>query len=654
MTEHPLKTQLPLLPHQPGVYRYLDGGGGLLYVGKAKDLRKRVSSYFANLERLTPRIQTMIGLAQGLEWTVTTTGNEALLLEANLIKAFQPRYNVFLRDDKSYPYLRLESDHPFPRLTLYRGDRREPGRYFGPYPSSSSVRETLKLLQRLFPIRQCDDAQFAQRKRPCLQYQIRRCSGPCCGKTTREVYGGWIQEVCLFLEGKDTQLVEALTRAMWGAAERREYEEAALLRDRIQAIAHVQERRRVNLAAPGAGGREMGDGDLDVAAAVNEGGGCCIQVFFIRGGINLGNRAFFPRHAEDLTPAETLAAFVPQFYQDKLPPPEILFNATPEEEGWLRSALAERRGGAVTLRVPQRGPRRDLILMAEANAREALARELRDQGALRQRLEELGEVVGLASAPERVEVFDISHLQGGEPVGGMIVLGPGGFRKDQYRKYGLKDLTLPDDTARMEEVLTRRFLRLKKEEEEDGEREKEASGGEEASEPSSASPSPPPPSPPPPVAGRGEWPELVVVDGGLPQLNAALRVAGELQLTGVAFVALAKGPERNAGRERLFIPGLDLPLSLPANSPVLFLLQNIRDEAHRFAIGFHRQRRGAERLHSGLDDVPGVGPARKKALLRHFGSLKGVREAEESALAEVPGLPRELAKRIFRHFRGQT
>lgn len=600
---HPLEEQLPSLPHLPGVYRFVDAGERVLYVGKAKDLRKRVSSYF-NRSDAPARIQVMLAQAQKLELTVTTTENEALILEASLIKGFKPRYNVLLKDDKSYPYLRLTTGQAYPRLSLYRGDRQEPGRYFGPYPSSVAVRETLKILQRIFPVRQCEDGQFQRRERPCLQYQIRRCAGPCCGRVEEERYAAWVRQVVLFLEGKDRQLVESLRQEMWQAAEARRFEEAGELRDRIHALEHVQEQRRLNLS---------GGGEMDVIALAGGEGVWVVQVFFVRDGVNLGNREFFPAQVEEIPPEEILSAFVPQFYADKSPPPEILLPFFPEDAAWLGQALGERRGGRVVLRAPRRGEKRALVEMALVNARQSLERHLSGRATLRERLRLLAEELELDGIPERIEAYDVSHIQDAHPVGSMVVFGPEGFRKGSYRKFALEP-ELADDTARMGEMLRRRLQRLAQE-------------GEEA------------------------WPDLILLDGGLGQLGAVRKVAESLGVAGIPLCAMAKGPDRNAGNERLFLPQRAEPIMLSNGAPVSFLLQNVRDEAHRFAVGYHRTRRGQAQTRSALDDVSGIGAQRKKALLRRFGSVRAIRESNVEELSRVEGISKGLAERILRALR---
>ncbi|MBF0425164.1 MAG: excinuclease ABC subunit UvrC [Magnetococcales bacterium] len=590
---HPLQASVEGLPELPGVYRFLAADGAVLYVGKAKALKRRVASYFSR-GALPPRIQTMVEQAHALEITVTASESEALILEANLIRQCQPRYNVLLKDSKSYPYIHLASQHAYPRLSLYRGGRQGPGRYFGPYPSAQAVRETLKYLQKIFPVRQCEDVQFQSRRRPCLQYQIRRCSAPCCARVTQEQYAHWTHEVILFLEGRDRQLVQELEKGMWEAAAREDFAIAAQLRDRMRAIRLVQEQRRLDLEP---------DDDLDVVCITEREGVHAVQVFFVRAGINLGNRGFFPENATGVPAPEVLEAFLMQFYADKKAPAEVLVNLEPPDIGWLAQALG------CSLRLPRRGGRRRLLEMAIANADEALGRRLRGEAETNRRLNELAQILGLGATPGRIEAFDVSHLRDAHVVGSRVVFGRGGFVKGEYRRYALANPGLEDDTARMATMLRRRLTALRKEDSE-------------------------------------KWPDLLLLDGGQGQLNAVVAVVRELQLEPLALCAMAKGPDRNAGRERLFLPSREMPLILPPDSPVLFLLQNIRDEAHRFAVGYHRLRRSREQRRSGLDAIPGVGGKRKQALMRRFGSLTGVRRATVAELATVEGIAFGLAEQI--------
>ncbi|MBF0109563.1 MAG: excinuclease ABC subunit UvrC [Magnetococcales bacterium] len=619
-----LKQIADSLPDGPGVYRFLDEQGRVVYVGKAKSLKKRTGSYFSGTH--APRVAAMLRQARSLEFTLTETENEALILEANLIKQFKPPYNVLLKDDKSHPYLFLNVGHPFPRLSLYRGTRREGGRFFGPYPSVHAVRDTLKWLQKVFPIRQCNDTQFANRSRPCLQYQIKRCSGPCCGREDAENYGRRVKELVMFLEGRDRTIERDLKQSMWQAAEALDFEEAARLRDRLRCLEQVQDRRRLNLS------REL---DLDVVVVLGQDGVVVALFLFIRHGLLLGSRGFFPENTADVPIGEAMGSFLAQYYanpenrfgqgtggrQTTWPPEEILVNVALPDPEWLTAVLTRLRGTQVRLSRPLRGEKKVLLELAEKNAQELLLRRITSQNARGRELVQLARILEMDQVPERIEAFDISHFQDAHPSGSQVVCTAAGFQKQEYRRYAIQDESLPDDTARMAEVLSRRLRALKDQE------------GTDAKE----NPLP--------------WPDLILLDGGMGQLNAVLAIAEELQVDGIQFCAIAKGPQRNAGRERLFLPQRDAPIILPHDAPVLMLLQKIRDEAHRFAIGFHRVRRKKEQRQSLLDDIPGIGPKKKKALLRHFGSVRAIGEAGPEALTTVEGISPELARRIEAHLK---
>ncbi|MBF0184899.1 MAG: excinuclease ABC subunit UvrC [Magnetococcales bacterium] len=621
------------LPLRPGVYRFIGDKERVLYVGKAKSLKKRVSSYFQAGRQQPLRIQAMLALARSLEVTLTHTENEALILEANLIKRFRPPYNVLLKDDKSHPYLHLSTQHPFPRLSVLRTPPRphsgkdhlpaslegNPGQWFGPFPTVTALRETVKWLQGMFPIRHCEDSQFNQRQRPCLNYQIKRCSGPCCGRISAEAYGQMVRDVCLFLEGKSTLLLERLQQAMWQAAEGRHYEEAARLRDQIKSIELIQDQRRVNLT---------GSAHLDVVSIAQDESGCAIQIFSVRHGINWGNSCFFPENSHDQSPEEILEAFLAQYYAPRegeatTLPPEVIVNRVLPHRQWLAEALSSLSGQAVRLHRPVSGEKNRLLQMASLNAQQALLRRQQNRASFDKLLHELAEILGLPQPLQRVEAYDVSHLQDTHPVGSMVVCGPSGWIKSSYRHFNLADPHLSDDTARMARMLSRRLSRL--------------SPGSQADDPEENSHALP-------------RPDLLLLDGGLGQLHAVQQVLQTLALNDLALCAIAKGEERNAGKERLFLPNLPEPIVLPAHSPVLFLLQRIRDEAHRFAIGMHQSQRGRAQLKSGLDSIPGIGPQRKRLLLRHFGSVKAVREAGIDALREVSGVPESLAQRIVEFF----
>ncbi|WP_130469979.1 excinuclease ABC subunit UvrC [Candidatus Magnetaquicoccus inordinatus] len=622
------------LPLRPGVYRFLGDKERVLYVGKAKALKKRVSSYFQAGRNQPLRIQAMLALARNLEVTLTHTENEALILEANLIKRFRPPYNVLLKDDKSHPYLHLSTQHPFPRLSVVRTPPRpqsaeklppsaiegNPGQWFGPFPTVTALRETVKWLQGMFPIRHCEDSQFNQRQRPCLNYQIKRCSGPCCGRISAEEYGRMVHDVCLFLEGKSTVLLERLNQAMWEAAEQRAYEKAARLRDQIKAIQLIQDQRRVNLT---------GSAHLDVVSIAQDDSGCAIQIFCVRHGINWGNSCFFPENSNESSPEEILEAFLGQYYtprsgEQSTVPAEVVVNLVLPHRQWLSAALSSLNGGTVRLHRPSSGEKARLLQMATLNAQEALLRRQQNRTTFAKLLQDLAELLSLPQPLQRIEAYDVSHLQDTHPVGSLIVCTPSGWQKSSYRHFNLADPQLPDDTARMARMLHRRLTRLSP-------LHNEQKSHAESDE----------------IPPR---PDLLLLDGGRGQLNAVLQVMQELAVQDIPLCAIAKGEERNAGKERLFLPHSPEPIVLPTHSPVLFLLQRIRDEAHRFALGSHQSQRGRAQLQSGLDQIPGIGPQRKKLLLRHFGSTKAIREAGMDALREVAGVPEHVAQRIVDFF----
>ncbi|HIJ82823.1 MAG: Excinuclease ABC subunit C [Magnetococcales bacterium] len=624
---HDLKAAAESLPEWPGVYRFLDETGRVVYVGKAKNLKKRASSYFSGSH--APRVMAMLRQARKLEMTVTETENEALILEANLIKQFKPPYNVLLKDDKSHPYLHLNVEHPFPRLSLYRGQRREAGRFFGPYPSVHAVRDTLKWLQNVFPIRQCGNLQFSNRSRPCLQYQIKRCTGPCCGREAKEAYALRVEQLILFLEGRDKTIERDIKKAMWEASEALDFEAAARLRDRLHCLKQVQDRRRLNLS------REL---DLDVVVVLKQDGVAVVLFLFVRRGLLLGIRSFFPENVADVAVDEVMGSFMGQYYSNPFnrfeqgsgggdttwPPPEILVNVDLPDAAWLAGVLTRLRGSNVHFLRPMRGEKRVLLEMGEKNAGELLLRRIGTHNAQGRDLMQLARVLDMDQVPERIEAYDISHFQDAQPSGSLVVFTVDGFQKGAYRRFAIQDETLADDTARMAEVLSRRLLALK-----------EGQGGEggDIAQP---------------------WPDLILLDGGVGQLNAVLEIALELQVDGIVFCAIAKGPQRNAGRERLFLPGRDEAIILPHDSPVLMLLQKIRDEAHRFAVGFHRVRRKKEQRRSLLDDIPGIGLKKKRALLRQFGSVRAIQEAGTETLMTVQGISSELARRIEQHLKKGT
>jgi excinuclease ABC subunit C len=607
------------LPNAPGVYRMLNGAGDVLYVGKARSLKKRVLTY-TQPAKLPIRIQRMVHETRTMEFVRTTSEVEALLLESNLIKRLKPRYNIQLRDDKSFPFIELTSAHAFPRLAKHRGSRNAVSSYYGPFASAGSVDRTIVALQRAFLIRSCADTVFSTRSRPCLQYQIKRCTAPCVGLVGPEDYAKQVTEVRDFLAGDSRQVQDSFVREMKESAASMDFERAARFRDRIRALASIQAHQDINSA-------DLGDADL--IAAYQEGGQTCVQVFFFRGGRNYGNRPYFPSHDSSVLVEEVLAAFVAQFYEDKAPPPLVLLSHALKEQELIEEALAVRAGRKVELVTPQRGDKKRLVEHARANAREAHARRLVESASQAALLRRLADAFGLDAPPDRIEVFDNSHIQGSHAIGAMIVAGPEGFRKNAYRKFNIKGPVTPgDDYAMMREVFTRRFTRAVREDAGEGET---------------------------PTEGAAGWPDLVLVDGGQGQLQVALDVLAEL---GVAdpppLVGIAKGPDRDAGREKFFIVGPDgrikPPLTLPPNDPVLFYLQRLRDESHRFAIGTHRAKRQRAIGMSPLDEIAGIGPARKRALLHHFGSARAVGNAGLADLEAVDGISKTVARLIYDHF----
>ena len=625
-----IERHLRTMPSCPGVYRMLNRSGDVLYVGKAKNLKKRVVSY-TRLQRQSNRIRRMVSETVDMEIVTTHTEAEALLLEANLIKRYKPRFNILLRDDKSFPSILITGDHPFPQVLKHRGARNRKGDYFGPFASAWAVNETLTVLQRAFLLRSCTDAVFAARTRPCLLHQIKRCSAPCDGRISETEYAALVKQAHHFLTGESRKIQDQLARLMEEASESLEFEIAAEYRDRISALTRVQAHQDINLS---------GIGTADVIGAHQAGNQTCIQVFFFRAGRNYGNRAYFPSHARDDEIAEVLEAFVGQFYAGNPPPATILLSHKLPHSPLVAEALAVRADRRVRLLVPQRGEKLGLVRHAMVNAKEALGRRLAESASQRKLLEGLADTLDLETPPERIEVYDNSHIGGTRAVGAMIVAGPEGFMKAAYRKFNIRSTvtadaapppadglaespqepyaTPGDDYAMMREVLTRRFARALKE---DPERE------------------------------RGQWPDLVLIDGGAGQLGIAREVFEELGIEDVALAAIAKGPDRDAGRERIFLPERK-PFSLPPRDPVLYFLQRIRDEAHRFAIGAHRSKRSKGMAKSTLDDIPGIGAKRKKALLHHFGSAAAVAGAGRSDLEAVSGISREIANKVYDWFHG--
>ncbi|WP_306029324.1 excinuclease ABC subunit UvrC [Stappia sp. MMSF_3263] len=619
------------LPLGPGVYRMLDGEGNVLYVGKARSLKKRVTSY-TRLQGQSNRILRMIMATATMEFVTTGTETEALLLEANLIKRLRPRFNVLLRDDKSFPYILVTGDHEAPALVKHRGSRRRKGSYFGPFASAGAVNRTINALQKAFLVRNCSDSYYANRSRPCLLYQIKRCAGPCTGEIAPDDYDGLVAEAKAFLSGRSQIVKKELARQMEQASETLDFERAAVYRDRLAALSHVQSHQGINPQTVE---------EADVFAIHHDGGQTCIQVFFFRTGQNWGNHAQFPRADKSLSEAEVLESFLAQFYDDKPTPRLVLLSHEIEERALLAAALSERAGHKVEVAVPQRGEKRELVEHAIKNAREALGRRLAETSSQARLLKGVGEVFGLAATPRRIEVYDNSHIMGTNAVGGMIVAGPEGFAKGQYRKFNIKsqDLVPGDDYGMMREVLARRFSRLLKEHARDvAAPPVETEAGTEDADGET-----------PDAASIPAWPDLVFIDGGLGQLNAARETLEELGITDVPLIGIAKGPDRDAGREKFFIPGKP-SFMLPERDPVLYFVQRLRDEAHRFAIGTHRARRKKDIARSPLDEIAGIGPNRKRALLRHFGTAKAVSKAGMDDLMAVEGVSESVARAIYDHF----
>jgi excinuclease ABC subunit C len=599
------------LPVKPGVYRMHDARGDVLYVGKARALKNRVSNY-TQVDRLPNRLRRMV--AQTRSMTIVTTGSEAeaLLLEAQLIKRYRPAYNVLLRDDKSFPFILLRADHAFPRIQKHRGARRAKGNYYGPFASAGSVNQTINALQKLFLLRNCSDSFFNNRDRPCLLYQIKRCSAPCVDRISKDNYDELVNDAKAFLSGKSTAVQSKLAGQMEAAAEALDFESAAIMRDRLKALTFIQGSQAINAE---------GVGDADIFALASKNGVMCIQAFFIRGGQNWGHRSFFPVHTAEVPEDEVLASFMIQFYEDVPPPRTILVDRMPAEDALLSLALAEKAGGKVTISVPQRGDRVRLIGQAVRNASEALERRQAESTTQGKLLQEVADLFELAEPPRRIEVYDNSHIQGTNALGGMIVAGPDGFMKGQYRKFNIKnpDTAPGDDFAMMREVMQRRFGRAQEED---------------------------------PDRSKGDWPDLVLIDGGKGQVSAVRAALQEIGVKDVPFIGIAKGPDHGReGREIFHFPD-GREFDLPVNSPVLFYLQRLRDEVHRFAIGAHRAKRSKAITASPLDEVPGVGPARKKALLMHFGTARAVRDASLEDLARTPGVSEAVARTVYDYYHG--
>ena len=594
------KSFLQTLTTRPGVYRMIDAGDQVLYVGKAKDLRKRVGSYFTR--SLNRRIQLMVSQIKRIEIAVTHTEAEALILENHLIKSLKPKYNVLLRDDKSYPYIYLSSDLTYPALSFRRGSRRGKGRYFGPYPSAGSTRDTLQLLQKLFPVRQCEEAFYRNRSRPCLQYQIKRCSGPCVGLVTPEAYAEDVNHAVLFLEGKTNAVVDHMVRRMERASQALEFEQAALYRDQIQTLRRIQERQYVS------GER----GDLDIVALSKRGGSACTQVFFIRSGRNLGNKAFFPTVPPNASDESVLAAFVAQYYLEKPVPSEIILSRKLEDAPLIEEVLSRQSGRKVRLSSGVRGERARWLKMAKGNAEIALKARLSARMGMQDRVEALQQLLQLPAVPERMECFDISHTRGESTVASCVVFNEQGPLKSDYRRFNIEGITAGDDYAAMRQALERRYRRVRR--------------------------------------GEVPLPDLLFIDGGKGQLSAVHAILQDLGVSGLSLIGVAKGADRKAGMEQLFLLGRKAPIILPPDSPALHLIQQIRDEAHRFAITAHRQRRSKKRNRSVLEEIPGIGPKRRQRLLKQFGGLQELSRAGIEDLASVEGVSKALAEQIYHAF----
>jgi excinuclease ABC subunit C len=605
-----IEAALQTMPLSPGVYRMLDAAGDALYVGKARALRKRVTAY-TQPARLPERLRRMVADTASIEIVTTHTEAEALLLEANLIKRLKPRYNIVLRDDKSYPWLMLTEDHNFPQITKHRGVHVRRGSYYGPFASAWAVNQTVTAMQKVFLLRSCADTVFANRARPCLLHQIRRCSAPCVGRITEPDYAELVAQARAFMVGRAGDVQQKLAAEMEQASASMEYERAAAVRDRIRGLTHVQGTGVINPASVT---------DADVIAAWQIGGQTCVQVFFIRGSNNNGNRAFFPLHAKAEECPEVLAAFIAQFYDDKPPPPLLLTNHDLPETALIEEALSLKAGRRVQIAVPARGEKRAVVLHAQTNAREALERRLAESAGQAKLLEGVAELFNCAAPPERIEVYDNSHIMGTSAYGVMVVAGPEGWIKNAYRKFAIRGPITPgDDFAMMREVLDRRFARAIRERDSETPRESSA------------------------------WPDLVLIDGGAGQLSAAQSVLDNLGVTDVLLVAIAKGPDRDAGREWFHTAGRPA-FQLPPRDPVLYYLQRLRDEAHRFAITTHRASRSKKLVTSELDEIDGIGAARKRALLNHFGSARGVKQAGLTDLEAAPGINKSTAAKVYAHF----
>ena len=596
-----IKAYVKNLTSSPGVYRMYNAKDKVIYVGKAKNLKKRVSSYFVDRVSST-KTQAMVAQVHHLDVITTHTENEALLLENNLIKSLKPRYNVLLRDDKSYPFIFISTEHAFPRISFHRGAKKQKGRYFGPYPSAGAVRESLQLLQKLFPVRQCEDSFYNNRNRPCLQYQIKRCTAPCVGYIDEEDYKRDVNHAIKFLEGKSQEVIDELVNQMMQASDNLAFEKAAAYRDQIGYLRRLQEKQYV----------EAGEKNIDVIAATQRDDMACVQVFFIRNGQNLGNKSFFPKHTKDCSNGEILAAFIPQYYLGKYVPSDILISESLEEKTWLEDVLSEQAGRKIGLLHSVRGDRAKWLEMAQSNAEKTLGLQLMSVSNLQKRVLSLQQALELTSLPRRLECFDISHTFGEETVASCVVFEDGAPKKSDYRRFNIKGIVKGDDYEAMRQALNRRYKKLKQ--------------------------------------GEGKLPDLLIIDGGKGQVNAAIAVLDELQINQVTLIGVSKGEGRKPGLESLHIASTGEIVSLESDSPALHLVQSIRDEAHRFAITGHRQRRDKARKRSTLEDIEGLGPKRRRALLNYFGGLQEVSKAGVEDIARVPGISRQLAQRVYDTF----
>lgn len=606
-----LKAQVKTLPLNPGVYRMFNADGDSLYVGKARQLAKRLSSY-TQPNRLSSRLMRMVSETVKLEITVTETEVEALLLESNLIKKLKPRYNILLKDDKSFPHILLTQNHPYPQLTKHRGVQRQKGSYFGPFASASAVNKTVTTLSRAFLLRTCSDSYFSARSRPCLQYQIKRCTAPCVGHVSPAEYSHQVENAALFLSGQSDQVQKEYAGLMQEASDKLDFETAALWRNRIRALTAIQANQDINM---------QGLSDADIIALSTQGGQSCIQVFFVRAGTNYGNTSFFPKHEAASTSEDILAAFLGQFYAERIAPKLLLLSHMPEQAELIAQALAHTAQHKIEISIPKRGARKQLMDMAQRNAHEALNRKFAESASQNRLFAALSESLFLEEEPERIEIYDNSHIQGAHAVGGMVVADRQGFVKSAYRKFNMKDegpyaVNQGDDFEMMRQMLYRRFERAIKED---------------------------------PDRENNSWPDLLLIDGGKGQLSAAIEVMSQLGVDDIAVVAISKGPDRNAGREQFHIEGRDM-FTLPPDSPAMHFLQRLRDEAHRFAIGSHRARRTKQAFTNPLDNLPGIGAKRKKALLEHFGSAKAVSRAGVRDLQSVEGISAARAQEIYDWF----